>query len=101
MPRNKWSDKDERQYEHVKESNLERGVEEDLAKEIAARTVNKQRRKEGRTANKTSQGTGNPNKPLNDRTVQEIRNLAAEMKIRGRSKMNKAELIQAIRDHQD
>ena len=44
-----WSDKDERQYEHVKESYEERGKAEDTAEEIAARTVNKQRAEEGRT----------------------------------------------------
>lgn len=42
-----WSAKDKRQYEHVKESEQERGSSR--AKEIAARTVNKQRREEGRT----------------------------------------------------
>jgi plasmid stabilization system protein ParE len=92
-----WSDKDERQYEHIKESSQERGVSEDRAEEIAARTVNKQRRKEGRTPNKTTQGAGNPNKSLEDRTVEELRNLAADLKIDGRSKMRKKELVSAIR----
>ena len=94
----KWTKKDERQYDHIKESQLEEGKSADKAKEIAARTVNKQRREEGRTPNKTTQGTGNPNSRLEDRTVDELRNLAAEMKIDGRSKMKKAKLIQAIRD---
>lgn len=49
MPKN-WSEKDERQYEHIKQSELERGESEERAEEIAARTVNKQRREEGRTA---------------------------------------------------
>ena len=44
-----WSKKDERQYEHVKESYEDRGKSEDTAEEIAARTVNKQRKEEGRT----------------------------------------------------
>ena len=93
-----WSDKDERQYDHVKESAKNRGKSEDQAEEIAARTVNKQRRKEGRTSNRrTSQGTGNPNTKLEDRTVDELQNLAAEMNIDGRSKMRKQELIAAIR----
>lgn len=92
-----WSDKDERQYEHVKESFLERGASEDRAEEAAARTVNKQRRKEGRTPNRTTQGTGNPNRRLEQRSVQELRNLAAQRKISGRSKMTKAELIVALR----
>lgn len=47
MPK-KWSDKDERQYEHVKESEEDQGRSEDRAEEIAAATVNKQRSKEGR-----------------------------------------------------
>ena len=49
MPKN-WSEKDERQYEQIKQSELERDESEERAEEIAARTVNKQRREEGRTA---------------------------------------------------
>jgi hypothetical protein len=92
-----WIDKDERQYEHIKQSELERGRSEDRAEEIAARTVNKQRRKEGRTPSRRTQGTGNPNKSLEDRTVDELRNLASELDVTGRSKMKKKELIKAIR----
>ncbi|WP_404307074.1 Rho termination factor N-terminal domain-containing protein [Neorhodopirellula lusitana] len=92
-----WTDKDERQYEHIKESQLESGKSEDTAQEVAARTVNKQRREEGRTPNSTTQGTGNPNASLEDRTVDELRNRAAELNIAGRSKMKKAELVEAIR----
>jgi len=44
-----WSAKDERQYEHVKESEKKDGKSTERAKEIAARTVNKERKKEGRT----------------------------------------------------
>ena len=44
-----WSKKDDRQYEHVKESEKDQGRSTDRAEEIAARTVNKQRKKEGRT----------------------------------------------------
>lgn len=92
-----WSDKDERMYQHVKESEQKRGKSRDRAQEIAARTVNRQRRKEGRTPEKTTQGTGNPHTRLEDRTVQELRNRARELNIRGRSKMNKDELVSAIR----
>ena len=53
MP-NSWSDKDERMYEHVKESEQQQGRNEEKAKEIAARTVNKQRRSEGRTLDQTT-----------------------------------------------
>ncbi len=96
MPR-AWSDKDERQYEHIKESTLERGANEDKAEEIAARTVNKHRRIEGRTPNVRTQGTGNPNRGLDERSRDEAYNRAKELKIRGRSKMSKAELVEAVR----
>ncbi|MEZ4421933.1 MAG: Rho termination factor N-terminal domain-containing protein [Gemmatimonadota bacterium] len=99
MPQGKWSNKDERKYEHIKESAQERGRSESRAKEIAARTVNKQRRQEGRTPNQTTQGTGNPNSSLEDRTVDELRNRARELDIEGRSSMKKSELIAAIRQH--
>lgn len=92
-----WSDKDERMYEHIKKSSKKRGKSEDKAEEIAARTVNKQRREEGRTPNKRTQGTGNPNTRLEDRTRDELYNLAKEKNIEGRSKMNKAELVKAVR----
>jgi plasmid stabilization system protein ParE len=91
-----WSRKDERQYEHIKTSELERGASEDRAEEIAARTVNKHRRDEGRTPRKTTQGTGNPNVTLEERTRDELYNLAKELDIKGRSKMSKDELSRAI-----
>jgi hypothetical protein len=92
-----WTDKDERQYQQIRKSQLERGVSVDRAEEIAARTVNKTRREEGRTPNSTTQGTGNPNAPLEERSKRELYNLAAEREVRGRSSMNKAELIRALR----
>jgi len=92
-----WSRKDERQYEHIKDSSLERGMNEDKAEEIAARTVNKRRREEGRTPNKRTQGTGNPNKGLEERTRDELYNQAKELDIRGRGQMSKNELVSAIR----
>ena len=92
-----WSTKDERQYEHIKESSQKRGVPTKRAKEIAARTVNKTRREEGRTPKKTTSGTGNPNRSLEDRSKQELYNMAADMNVKGRSKMKKNELVKAIR----
>lgn len=47
-----WSDRRERQYEHIKDSYEDRGVSEDEAKERAARTVNKERREAGETNSK-------------------------------------------------
>lgn len=92
-----WSKKDERQYEHIKDSAQERGTSTDRAEEIAARTVNKSRREEGRTPQDATQGTGNPNRSYEDRSVDELRNIAGDLDIRGRSKMKKSELIAAIR----
>ena len=53
MPRSAWTKKRERQYQHVKESELEMGRSEDRAEEIAARTVNKTRKKKGETKDKS------------------------------------------------
>jgi plasmid stabilization system protein ParE len=100
MPQQAWTDKQERQYEHIKESALDRGRSDDKAKEIAARTVNKERRQEGQTENQTTQGTGNPNQSLEERTKDELYNRAKELNIDGRSRMNKQQLIRAIRERQ-
>src|SRR5512138_2496803 len=96
MPRS-WSDKDERMYEHVKESEEDRGAKEDRAEEIAARTVNKQRREEGRTPNKRTQGTGNPTHGLESRSKDELENRAKELHVKGASSMSKSELVKEIR----
>ena len=98
MPGNGWSSKDERMYEHIKESGIDDGKSVRKATEIAARTVNKQRREEGRTSNRRTMGTGNPNTPLEERTRDELANIAEDLHIRGRSSMRKAELVTAIRD---
>ena len=95
-----WSSKDERKYEHIKEGYEERGAPEDRAQEIAARTVNRDRREEGRTPNGRTQGTGNPRQELDERTRDELENRARELGIRGRSRMKKDELVRAIRDRQ-
>jgi hypothetical protein len=47
MPQDAWSSKRERQYEHIKEGLEDRGRGEKVAKQIAARTVNKERAREG------------------------------------------------------
>ena len=96
MPRG-WSSKDERMYNDIKESELDRGMDVSRAEEIAARTVNKHRRQEGRTPNNRTQGTGNPGRPYEDRTRDELYNIAKERDIAGRSKMGKTELIAALR----
>lgn len=92
-----WSRKEERQYEHIREGYEQRGTSHDRAQEIAARTVNKERREHGETPNARTQGTGNPRHGLEARTKDELENIAREEGIRGRSRMKKDELIEAIR----
>lgn len=95
-----WTKKDENMYEAVKNSQLAQGRSLEEAMEIAGRTVNKQRRREGRTPKKTTSGTGNPNTPLDQRSKQELYNRARQLEIEGRSNMTKADLIAAIRRRQ-
>ena len=95
-----WSKKDEDMYEEIRDSYRDRGRSREKAEEIAARTVNKHRREEGRTPNRTTRGTGNPNRSLEARSKQELYNRAKEMDIEGRSRMNKDELVRAIRKGQ-
>jgi hypothetical protein len=93
-----WSRKDERMYEHIRDGERERGVPKDRAEEIAARTVNKERRLEGRTPSRHTQGTGNPREGYEGRSRDELYNLARDRGIEGRSRMTKDELIEALRD---
>ena len=60
MPQKAWSDKRERQYEHIKESEKKQGRSTKRAKEIAAATVNKQRAKSGETKKDSSSWTLGP-----------------------------------------
>lgn len=96
MPKT-WSEKEERQYEHIKQSEKKRGRTTKRAKEIAARTVNKQRRTSGRTSNRRTMGTGNPMSDLEERTKDELMNRAKELGIRGSSRMTKEDLVKSIR----
>jgi hypothetical protein len=92
-----WSAKDERKYEHIKAGEKRLGRTTRHAKEIAARTVNRDRRLEGRTPRKTTSGTGNPTRSLRDHSVRELRNRARQLRIRGRSRMRKSQLVASIR----
>ena len=92
-----WSAKDERKYEHIKAGEKQLGRSTRRAKEIAARTVNRDRRLEGRTRRKTTSGTGNPTRSLPDHSLQELRNRARQLRIRGRSRMRKSQLVASIR----
>ena len=96
-----------RQYEHIKESQLERGTNEARAEEIAARTVNKERAQSGesRTRSRTSTQDMSPsrrgglrsgtNRPKG-RTRDQLYSEAQQLGITGRSQMNKAELERAV-----
>jgi len=105
MPRGS-SPKRERQYEHIKQSALDRGESRERAEEIAARTVNKERARAGesKTASRTStqdlssgrrgglrSGHG-PQGPTYDQLYEE----AKRRNIHGRSDMNKSELKRAL-----
>lgn len=96
MPR-AWSRKDERKYEKIRRSARRRGASPERAKEIAARTVNRDRREEGRARSPTPRGTGNPNLPLEERSKRQLYHRARELGVEGRSRMSKRELVRAIR----
>ena len=109
MPQEAWSSKRERQYEHVKESAKERGASTKRAKEIAARTVNKERARTGeaRESSRLSRsdmssgrrgGLRSGTQRGKGRTKEQLYDEAKRMNIRGRSKMNKGQLQRAV-DH--
>lgn len=106
MPGNGWSAKRERQYEHIKDSQEERGADEDTAEEIAARTVNKERARSGeaRTASRASvsdissgrRGGLRSHSGAGGRTYDQLYAEARRKNLKGRSKMNKAALERAL-----
>ena len=106
MPQQAWSDKRERQYEHIKDGLLERGRSEDTAEEIAARTVNKERacHGEAQQASRTStddissgrRGGLRSHRGSGGRTRDQLYQEARKKGIAGRSKMNKAQLEHAV-----
>src|SRR3954464_12605674 len=106
MPRDQWSKKRERQYEHIKEGLEERGRSEDTAEEIAARTVNKERARHGeaRQASKTStqdisssrRGGLRSHSGSRGRTKDQLYEEAKKKNVKGRSSMTKAELEKAV-----
>jgi plasmid stabilization system protein ParE len=107
MPQKAWSNKRERQYEHIEESLEDRGTAKKKAKEIAARTVNKTRAQTGeaKESSKLSRKDMSPsrrgglrsgtNRPKG-RTKDQLYNEAKRMGIDGRSKMSKQQLERAV-----
>ncbi len=106
MPQRAWNNKRERQYEHIKEGLRERGQSEDEAEEIAARTVNKERARAGEAnqASRTSvddissgrRGGLRSHRGSGGRTRDQLYNEARKKNIKGRSKMTKAQLENAV-----
>jgi hypothetical protein len=106
MPRQSWSDKRERQYEHIKIGVKKRGGSEDTAERIAARTVNKERARSGeskqrsRTSTKdmssSKRGGQRSHSGAKGRTKEQLYADAKRKGIKGRSKMTKAQLARAV-----
>jgi len=106
MPQRAWSKKRERQYEHIKEGLEDRGRSEDEAEEIAARTVNKERARHGEAKQRSRTSTEDissgrrgglrSHRGEGGRTRDQLYNEAREKNIKGRSKMNKAQLEKAV-----
>jgi hypothetical protein len=106
MPQQAWSAKRERQYEHIKDGLKERGESESTAEEIAARTVNKERARHGeaKESSRTStddissgrRGGLRSHQGPGGRTRDQLYNEARQRNIKGRSKMNKAQLERAV-----
>jgi hypothetical protein len=107
MPQQAWSAKRERQYEHIEEGLEERGTPKRRAKEIAARTVNKERARKGeaRTASRSSThdissgrrgGLRSGTSRTKGRTKEQLYNEAKHRGIEGRSKMSKEQLQRAV-----
>jgi plasmid stabilization system protein ParE len=108
MPQTAWSDKRERQYEHIKSGAKKRGAGEDRAQEIAARTVNKNRAQAGESTqrSRTSVRDVSPQHRGGKRsgkrlgpggpTRDQLYNEAKQRNIKGRSRMTKRQLAKAL-----
>lgn len=106
--RQEWSSKADRQYEHIEESQEERGASRGRAEEIAARTVNKQRARSGKAEQQSATSTNDISAPRRGglrsgnrygpggRTKAQLYEDAKRQGVRGRSKMNKDELQQSL-----
>ena len=107
MPTKAWSAKRERQYEHIKDSLLKRGDDVPLAEEIAARTVNKERARHGEAEEVSAssindissarRGGLRSHSGAGGRTLAQLHNEARPRGIKGRSRMNKAQLEEALK----
>lgn len=106
MPQQQWSKKRERQYQHIKDGLLERGRGEEVAEEIAARTVNKERARAGESAEASRTSTDDissgrrgglrSHRGPGGRTRDQLYAEARRKNVKGRSTMNKAQLERAV-----
>jgi plasmid stabilization system protein ParE len=106
MPRQSWSAKRERQYEHIKRGLKRRGRSQSLAEEIAARTVNKERARSGEARRRSLTSTRDissgrrgglrSHRGPGGRTREQLYEEAKDMNIPGRSRMTKAQLQRAV-----
>ncbi len=107
MPRREWTEKQERKYEHIVESERDQGRSTGRAKEIAARTINKERAQRGQTKTSSRSSTNDMSSSRRGglrsgrpgprgRTKEQLYNEARQRGIRGRSRMNKAQLQRAV-----
>ncbi|HEY3050265.1 MAG TPA: hypothetical protein VGJ40_00950 [Gaiellaceae bacterium] len=110
MPQQAWSNKRERQYVHIKDSAKKRGTSTKRAKEIAARTVNKERARSGEARQRSRSSTRDMSSGrrgglrsrsgrtggASGQTKKQLYNQAKRLNIKGRSKMNKRQLLAAV-----
>jgi plasmid stabilization system protein ParE len=106
MPRGEWTDKQERQYEHIKDSAKQRGASTRRAKEIAARTVQKERSRKGQTktssrlsrtdVSSSRRGGLRSHGGPRGRTRDQLYTEAKKLGVKGRSTMNKDQLRGAV-----
>jgi hypothetical protein len=106
MPQQQWSKKRERQYQHIKASQKQRGRPTDRAEEIAARTVNKERARSGESRQRSRTSTKDISSGRRGglrsgsgpggRTKEQLYAEAKRKGVRGRSTMTKAQLQRAV-----
>ena len=110
MPQQAWSNKRERQYENIKDSAKKQGKSTKRAKEIAARTVNKERARTGEARQRSRSSTRDMSSSrrgglrshsgrtggASGQTKEQLYNQAKRLNIKGRSSMNKRQLLAAV-----
>jgi hypothetical protein len=110
MPQRAWSNKRERQYKHIKDAEKKSGKSTKRAKEIAARTVNKERARSGEARQRSRSSTRDMSSSrrgglrsrsgstggASGQTKEQLYNQAKRLNIKGRSTMNKRQLLAAV-----